>query len=215
MRSDQYSNRPSQNPSQTSPRSPPTEPDLRGKVSKRPSIIGQDSGTTFKILSIFLRLKLSHFCSWARELWILRMCSHMLIRSGCDPHLPFHDLVLCQGRPRVWASSHLSSRSYTSRRFLEYRIFDAWFKFSVNILGARGPGVFFVLPCIDEYRCVDLRTVYYNVPPQEVLTKDSVSCRVDAVVFYNVFAPKIAVANVADYRYGKWFPIARFPSHDT
>ena len=34
--------------------------------------------------------------------------------------------------------------------------------------GARGPGIFFILPCIDAYRCVDLRTVSFDVPPQEV-----------------------------------------------
>ncbi len=35
--------------------------------------------------------------------------------------------------------------------------------------GAKGPGLFFIIPCIDNYRCVDLRTVSFNVPPQEVM----------------------------------------------
>lgn len=65
--------------------------------------------------------------------------------------------------------------------------------------GARGPGAFFILPCMDEYRCVDLRTRIYDVPPQEIMTKDSVSIAVDAVVFYRVFDPIIAVANVANF----------------
>lgn len=52
--------------------------------------------------------------------------------------------------------------------------------------GARGPGIFFVLPCIDAYRSVDLRTVTFDVPPQEILTKDSVTVAVDAVVYYRV-----------------------------
>ncbi|GAB0094968.1 band 7 protein AGAP004871 [Sergentomyia squamirostris] len=65
--------------------------------------------------------------------------------------------------------------------------------------GARGPGVFFVLPCIDEYCKVDLRTVSFDVPPQEVLTKDSVTVSVDAVVYYRISDPLKAVIQVANY----------------
>ncbi|CAG2224283.1 STOM [Mytilus edulis] len=50
--------------------------------------------------------------------------------------------------------------------------------------GAKGPGMFFILPCLDEFKKVDLRTVSYDVPPQEILTKDSVTVAVDA--FYKV-----------------------------
>merc|ERR1712098_708080 len=52
--------------------------------------------------------------------------------------------------------------------------------------GAKGPGIFFVLPCIESYQKVDLRTITLGVPPQEVLTKDSVTVSVDAVVYYRV-----------------------------
>ena len=52
--------------------------------------------------------------------------------------------------------------------------------------GASGPGLFFILPCIDNYSCVDLRTVSYEVPPQEMLSRDSVTVSVDAVCFYKV-----------------------------
>jgi len=62
--------------------------------------------------------------------------------------------------------------------------------------GARGPGIFFVLPCTDEFRKVDLRTVTYNVPPQEVLSRDSVTVAVDAVVYYRIKNPTISVTNV-------------------
>lgn len=65
--------------------------------------------------------------------------------------------------------------------------------------GARGPGVFFVLPCIDEFACVDLRTVSFDVPPQEVLTKDSVTVSVDAVVYYRISDPLKAVIQVENY----------------
>ncbi|KAI9588561.1 hypothetical protein GQX74_004406 [Glossina fuscipes] len=62
--------------------------------------------------------------------------------------------------------------------------------------GARGPGIFFILPCIDTYARVDLRTRTYDVPPQEVLTKDSVTVSVDAVVYYRVSNATVSVANV-------------------
>ena len=45
-------------------------------------------------------------------------------------------------------------------------------------------GIFFVLPCIESYTKVDLRTVSFDVPPQQVLTKDAVTVNVDAVVYY-------------------------------
>lgn len=65
--------------------------------------------------------------------------------------------------------------------------------------GARGPGVFFVLPCIDNYFKVDLRTVSFDVPPQEILSKDSVTVTVDAVVYYRISDPLKAVIEVENY----------------
>merc|ERR1719432_695857 len=64
--------------------------------------------------------------------------------------------------------------------------------------GSRGPGIFFVLPCIESYQKVDLRTITLGVPPQEVLTKDSVTVSVDAVVYYRVSNATVSVANVED-----------------
>ncbi|KAL3313720.1 Mechanosensory protein 2 [Cichlidogyrus casuarinus] len=64
--------------------------------------------------------------------------------------------------------------------------------------GACGPGLYFVLPCLDLVRKVDLRTVTFDVPPQEVLTKDSVTVAVDAVVYYRIYNPVVAVTNVED-----------------
>ncbi|KAF5286581.1 hypothetical protein FQA39_LY16264 [Lamprigera yunnana] len=64
---------------------------------------------------------------------------------------------------------------------------------------ARGPGIFFILPCIDNYSKVDLRTVSFDVPAQEALTKDSVTVTVDAVVYYKIDDPLKAVVQVADY----------------
>merc|ERR1712012_529173 len=65
--------------------------------------------------------------------------------------------------------------------------------------GAQGPGLFFIIPCIDDISVVDLRTVSFDVPPQEILTKDSVTVAVDAVVYYNIRNPMAAIVNVADF----------------
>ncbi|ELU10943.1 hypothetical protein CAPTEDRAFT_172853, partial [Capitella teleta] len=64
--------------------------------------------------------------------------------------------------------------------------------------GAKGPGLFFVIPCTDSYTKVDLRTVSFDVPPQEILSKDSVTVAVDAVVYYRVSNATISVTNVED-----------------
>ncbi|XP_052787993.1 band 7 protein AGAP004871-like isoform X3 [Mya arenaria] len=64
--------------------------------------------------------------------------------------------------------------------------------------GAKGPGLFFIVPCIDSYTKVDLRTVSFDVPPQEVLTKDSVTVAVDAVVYYRVYNANTSITNVED-----------------
>ena len=64
--------------------------------------------------------------------------------------------------------------------------------------GASGPGVFFVIPCMDIYVKIDMRTATYEIPPQEILTKDSVTVTVDAVVYYKVFNPLASVVNVAN-----------------
>ncbi|XP_053974188.1 band 7 protein AGAP004871-like isoform X5 [Hylaeus volcanicus] len=58
---------------------------------------------------------------------------------------------------------------------------------------------FFVMPCVDSCVRVDLRTVSFDVPPQEVLTKDSVTVSVDAVVYYRIKEPLNAVVKIANY----------------
>ncbi|KAM7445174.1 Mechanosensory protein 2 [Porites harrisoni] len=62
--------------------------------------------------------------------------------------------------------------------------------------GARGPGMFFIIPCIDSYQKVDLRVVSFDVPPQEVLTKDSVTVAVDAVVYFRIYNATMSITNV-------------------
>ncbi|XP_078497990.1 stomatin [Lissotriton helveticus] len=64
--------------------------------------------------------------------------------------------------------------------------------------GAKGPGLFFVLPCTDNFIKVDMRTISFDIPPQEILTKDSVTVSVDGVVYYRVQNATLAVANITN-----------------
>merc|ERR1719219_2740687 len=59
--------------------------------------------------------------------------------------------------------------------------------------------VFFIIPCLDVYQKIDMRTSSYDVPPQEILTKDSVTVFVNAIMYYKVKDATSAVANVDDY----------------
>jgi len=62
--------------------------------------------------------------------------------------------------------------------------------------GAVGPGLFCILPCTDTYVKVDMRTVSFDIPPQEILTKDSVTIAVDAVVYYKIQDANASIQNV-------------------
>ncbi len=70
-----------------------------------------------------------------------------------------------------------------------------------RLVGARGPGIFFVIPVLESMVMVDLRTVTYDVPSQEVVTRDNVTVTVNAVVYYRVVDPEKAVTEVFDYRF--------------
>lgn len=65
----------------------------------------------------------------------------------------------------------------------------------------KGPGLILVLFPIDKIVRVSLRTVVLDVPPQDVITKDNVSVKVNAVVYYRVIDPKKAIIDVQDYQY--------------
>ncbi|MGC8872243.1 MAG: slipin family protein [Caldimicrobium sp.] len=65
----------------------------------------------------------------------------------------------------------------------------------------KGPGLIIVIPVIDKIRKIDLRTVTLDVPPQEVITRDNVSIRVSAVVYFRVMDPDKAFLQVEDYYY--------------
>ncbi|MFZ8862778.1 MAG: slipin family protein [Thermocrinis sp.] len=68
-------------------------------------------------------------------------------------------------------------------------------------IGAKGPGLFILVPIIDRMVKVDLRTVTLDVPSQDVITKDNVSVNVDAVVYFRVVDPVRAIVEVEDYQY--------------
>ena len=66
---------------------------------------------------------------------------------------------------------------------------------------AKGPGIFLVLPPIDKMVRVSLRQEAFEVPPQDIITRDNVTLKVNAVVFLKVTEPRRAVVEVFDYRY--------------
>ncbi len=68
-----------------------------------------------------------------------------------------------------------------------------------RLIGAKGPGVFWVPPFISRMRKIDLRIITIELPPQETVTRDNVTVRVSAVVYFYVVDPNNAVNNVLDY----------------
>ena len=64
----------------------------------------------------------------------------------------------------------------------------------------KGPGLFLLIPIIDKMVRVDLRTVTLNVPPQEVITKDNVPVRVNAVAYFRIIDPEKAIVQVENFR---------------
>ena len=68
-----------------------------------------------------------------------------------------------------------------------------------RLVGARGPGLFLIVPFVDRMQKVDLRVVTMEIPPQEVITRDNVSVRVSAVVYFRVLVPEDAVVKVSDF----------------
>jgi regulator of protease activity HflC (stomatin/prohibitin superfamily) len=76
------------------------------------------------------------------------------------------------------------------------------FRLGRVVAGAKGPGLFFIIPIVDRMRKVNLQTVTMNVPSQEVITRDNVTVRVDAVIYFNVVQPVKAVVNIQNYLLG-------------
>lgn len=70
-----------------------------------------------------------------------------------------------------------------------------------RIIDVKGPGLIFLIPVIDKMLRVSLRTITMDVPPQDVITRDNVSVKVNAVVYFRVMDPNKAIVEVENYMY--------------
>ncbi len=70
-----------------------------------------------------------------------------------------------------------------------------------RIIGLKGPGLIFLIPIIDRMVKVDLRTVTMDVPPQDIITRDNVSMKVNAVIYFRVIDARRAIIDVEKYLY--------------
>jgi regulator of protease activity HflC (stomatin/prohibitin superfamily) len=68
-----------------------------------------------------------------------------------------------------------------------------------RLIGAKGPGIILLIPMVDRMQRVDLRTITFDVPPQDVITRDNVSVKVNAVLYFRVMDPNKAIVAVANF----------------
>jgi regulator of protease activity HflC (stomatin/prohibitin superfamily) len=68
-----------------------------------------------------------------------------------------------------------------------------------RLIGAKGPGLIVLIPIVDKMVRVDLRVITYDVPPQDVITKDNVSLKVNAVLYFQIIDANRAIVSVANY----------------
>jgi len=70
-----------------------------------------------------------------------------------------------------------------------------------RLIGAKGPGIIFIIPGVDKLMRISLRLVTLDIPPQDVITRDNISIKVNAVVYFRVLDPNKAVVEVENYLY--------------
>ena len=70
-----------------------------------------------------------------------------------------------------------------------------------RLIASKGPGIIFLIPLIDKMQRVSLRLITLDIPPQDVITRDNVSIKVNAVVYYRIMEPNNAVVEVENYAY--------------
>jgi regulator of protease activity HflC (stomatin/prohibitin superfamily) len=70
-----------------------------------------------------------------------------------------------------------------------------------RLIGAKGPGIIFIIPGVDKLMRISLRLVTLDIPPQDVITHDNISIKVNAVVYFRVMDPNKAVVEVENYLY--------------
>ena len=68
-----------------------------------------------------------------------------------------------------------------------------------RLIGAKGPGIIILIPLVDRMQRVDLRTITFDVPPQDVITRDNVSIKVNAVLYFRIMDPNKAIVAVANF----------------
>jgi regulator of protease activity HflC (stomatin/prohibitin superfamily) len=73
-----------------------------------------------------------------------------------------------------------------------------------RLQGAKGPGIFFIIPIVDRMIKVDLRVVTLDIPTQEAITRDNVTVSVNAVAYFRVIDPNDAIVQVEDYNRATW-----------
>jgi regulator of protease activity HflC (stomatin/prohibitin superfamily) len=86
-------------------------------------------------------------------------------------------------------------------REYERAVIFRWGRVARGLIGGNGPGVVIIIPFIDKMIRVSLRTVTMDVPPQDVITKDNVSVKVNAVIYFRVVDQDRAIIQVEDYLY--------------
>ncbi|MBM4122983.1 MAG: slipin family protein [Nitrospira sp.] len=86
-------------------------------------------------------------------------------------------------------------------REYERAVIFRWGRLARGLVGGTGPGVVIIIPLIDKLVRVSLRTVAMDVPPQDVITKDNVSVKVNAVIYFRVVDQQRAIVEVEDYLY--------------
>jgi len=70
-----------------------------------------------------------------------------------------------------------------------------------RLVGARGPGIIYVIPLFEQWNKIDIRTITMDIPPQEIITRDNVTVRVNAVCYFRVLNPSDAVTKITNYAY--------------
>jgi len=70
-----------------------------------------------------------------------------------------------------------------------------------RLIASKGPGIIFIIPLVDKIMKVSLRLITFDVPPQDVITRDNVSIKVNAVVYYRIIDPNRAVVEIENYAY--------------
>lgn len=133
-----------------------------------------------------------------------RPSTSLVHREHVDDKVDGGDTCGCCGYALLVVSFVLIILTFPFSLFLSIKVVQEYERAVIFRLGrilpggAKGPGLFCIIPCTDSFVKVGLRTVSFDIPPQEILSKDSVTVSVDGVVYYRVSNPTMSVVNVED-----------------